>query len=212
MVTLQTQRLSLVPLDPAHAELLFGGLCDDRLYDFIPDRPPESVEWLRARYERLAGRTSPDGTEAWLNWAVWAAREARYIGYVQATVRGGGAAEIAYVLFRDVWGNGFGREAVAAMVAHLRECYGVTSVRATIDPRNTRSVRLLLALGFQHTELRAGADRIRGALVDESEYALAVSGGAAGRPGDDPGPVGPERRRARPYPPPPAGSGRPHGA
>lgn len=176
MVIIQTQRLSLVPLEPAHAEPLFDGLSDERLYEFISDRPPESVGRLRARYEKLAGRTSPDGGEAWLNWSVRAAWEARYIGYVQATVRGGGEAEVAYVLFRDAWGNGFVREAIGAMVDHLCERYGATSFRAVVDRRNTRSVRLLLALGFQHTGFKAGADWIRGALADESEYALAVRG------------------------------------
>ncbi len=210
MVTLQTPRLCLIPLDPAHADLLFDGLRDDRLYEFIPDSPPVSVEWLRARYEKLAGRVSPDGTEAWLNWAVWASQAARYIGYVQATIRGGGVAEIAYVLFRAAWGNGFGREAVAAMISDLRDGYGATMARATVDPRNTRSVRLLLSLGFQHTMLRTGADRIRGILADESDYTLVLSGDAIGKSGCDPGPGDLGERRGRPHLTQPRRPGRRH--
>jgi ribosomal-protein-alanine N-acetyltransferase len=179
LVLLSTSRLRLVPLEPAHADPLFEGLRDDRLYEFIPDRPPESVEGLRARYELLVGRSSPDGAESWLNWAVWAIQDSRYIGYVQATVRGDKTADIAYVLFRDAWANGFGREAVAAMAAHLRDFYGVTSLRAVVDPRNARSVRLLQALGFEQTGYRAGADRIRGVPADECDYTLAVPHGKA---------------------------------
>lgn len=117
---LETMRLTLVPLQAAHAALLFEGLRDESLYDFIGDEPPDSVESLRARYERLAGGKSPDGTEAWLNWAVWVLQESRYVGYVQATVKPGNVAEIAYVLFRAAWGKGYAREAVTAMTTHLR--------------------------------------------------------------------------------------------
>src|SRR5688572_33463871 len=83
---LDTARLRLEPLEPGHAAMLFEGLRDDRLYDLIDEDPPASVEALRARYEVLARRRSPDGRQAWLNWAVWSNPEARYVGYVQATV------------------------------------------------------------------------------------------------------------------------------
>jgi [ribosomal protein S5]-alanine N-acetyltransferase len=172
-MTISTARLSLVPLEPLHASQLFEGLRDERLYEFISAAPPESVEGLQKRYEKLATRKSPDGREAWLNWAVWAVQGARYIGYVQATVRQGGAAEVAYVLFPDVWGKGFAREAVAAMMGHLRDCHGAKTLRVLVDPRNVRSIALLQALGFTQAGYRAGADRIRGVLADESEYVFA---------------------------------------
>jgi RimJ/RimL family protein N-acetyltransferase len=38
-------------------------------------------------------------------------------------VRADKTADIAYMLFRDEWSNGFGREAVAAMADHLADCY-----------------------------------------------------------------------------------------
>lgn len=157
-------------MQSAHAELMFEGLCDVFLYKFIDDRPPDSIESLRAKYEKLASRKSPDGTQDWLNWAVWSKHDARYIGYVQATVRGAGLAEIAYVLFRDARGKGFGREAVGAMVSHLRNCYAVTLLQAVVDPRNTRSVALLQALAFKHDRDRSGVDRVQ---VGESLYVLA---------------------------------------
>lgn len=105
-VNLVTPRLRLEPIEPRHAGALFEGLQSEHLYEFIAASPPASVDALRERYERLALRRSPDGTERWLNWAIFCLPEQRYIGYVQATVPTSGEASVAYVVFADSWGGG----------------------------------------------------------------------------------------------------------
>jgi RimJ/RimL family protein N-acetyltransferase len=169
---LNQPRLRLDPLEPSHARLLFNGLRDARLYDFIADEMPQSVEALERRYERLAIRKSPDGSHDWLNWALWSLSEETYVGYVQATVGRTGAAEIAYVLFHDHWGAGYAREAVSAMLATLRDMYGPLEIRARVDPRNHRSGKLLRALGFELVGVRKNAEEIRGEWADEEDYRL----------------------------------------
>jgi [ribosomal protein S5]-alanine N-acetyltransferase len=153
----RTARVALEPLEPRHADELFEGLQDERLYRWIPEQRPESIESLRRRYEKLHLRRSPDGTELWLNWAIRALNETRYVGYVQATVRGNKAL-IAYVFFTDAWGKGFAFEAVVAMIMELREQYHVSEVCATVDQRNERSIRLLTKLGFKQVRINAPAD------------------------------------------------------
>ena len=157
---LSTERLVLEPLEARHAEPLFEGLRDERIYDFLDEDPPESLEALRERYAYLARRQSPDGREAWLNWAVRVRELDRYAGYVQATVPPTGVALIAYVLFPPFWGEGYAREAVEAMNAHLAAHYAVRELRATVDARNARSIALLEKLGFTRT----------GQSGDEAEY------------------------------------------
>jgi [ribosomal protein S5]-alanine N-acetyltransferase len=174
LIAVHTSRLLLLPLEGSHADLLFAGLADDRLYEFIADAPPSSVESLRARYQKLAKRSSPDGREAWLNWGVWSREGREPVGYVQATVRNAEICEIAYVLAWNQWGRGYGREAVGAMADHLRDHYQVKSLRARVDPRNVRSVALLEALGFRQTGYRTAAEPIRGLPADEAEYSLAL--------------------------------------
>ena len=79
-----------------HADEMFAVLSDPAIYEY-ENQPPASVEWLRARFEKLESRRSADGTEQWLNWVVRRA-DAGLIGYVQATVRAEGTAAIAYEL------------------------------------------------------------------------------------------------------------------
>jgi len=146
MVT--TPRLRLEPLLPDHADAMFEGLRDPRLYAFTPDEPPVSRAALRARYERLATRRSPDGSQQWLNWAVADRRDGAYLGYLQATIREDGGAAVAYVLFHDAWGKGHAREALRAVLDELAERYGCRDADASVEPDNARSIAVLEALGF----------------------------------------------------------------
>jgi len=139
---------------------------------FIDDNPPESLDSLRARYARLSSRRSPDGTEAWLNWAVRVVCPGNYVGLVQATVTASLSALIAYVMLYAAWGNGYGREAVAAMVEHLLKNCGVSTFCALVDARNQPSIALLRALGFTFDQHRTGAALLHGDVADELEFRL----------------------------------------
>ena len=145
-----TARLRLEELTPDHAPHLFEGLSNPRLYEFTDDAPPQSESWLRARYELLSTRRSPDGHERWLNWAIRVAATDRYAGYVQATVREDGSALLGYMLFESSFGHGYATEAVRAMLDHLATAERCTEARAEVEPENVRSVALLERLGFEH--------------------------------------------------------------
>jgi len=171
---LQTARLRLDVLEPHHAELLYAGLRDERLYEFCEDEPPESVASLAARYARLATRRSPDGLEIWLNWSIWARDEARYVGFAQATILPDRSAQIAYRLVRDAWGKGYAREAATAMLAHMRDVREVSEFTAIVDARNKRSIATLGALGFSGGQLLATPGRTDLHADDELVYRVRV--------------------------------------
>ena len=169
-IILRTQRLQLEPLQEGHAPLLFAGLSDEALYWFISEPRPGSVEALATRFRRLSTRRSPDGRDAWLNWAAWSELEQRWVGWLQATVQPDATAMLAYILFRDAWGRGFAREAVEGVVGHLRDAWAVRIVRATVDTRNQRSVALLEALGFVRGAVTPNAEVLHGVASDEVRY------------------------------------------
>jgi RimJ/RimL family protein N-acetyltransferase len=143
-----SQRLCLEPLKPHHAELLFDGLQSESIYNFIEDVPPQSIESLRDRYMVLARRQSLDGTEIWLNWAVWSFLEKCYVGYVQATITVDNGAIIGYVFFPNFWGKGYASEAVNWMISYLVETYKNIDFCAYVNVQNHRSIALLHNLGF----------------------------------------------------------------
>lgn len=142
----ETKRLALEPLVPSHARRLFAHLQDERLYRFYAGEPPASVEALERRYAAWATRTSPDGAQTWLNYAV-RLRDGGYVGWVQATMSGD-VATIGYDVFPPFWRRGYGKEACAELVRALREEHGVSRIIANVDTENVASCRLLEALGF----------------------------------------------------------------
>lgn len=144
-------RVVLEPLVPAHADLLYEPLQDDRLYHFIDEERPSSVEALRQRYAFLAAGALPDRDETWRNWLVRRRGTGRPLGTVQATIRPVGAASIAYVFLPPAWGRGYATEAVAIVLGELRTVHDVGVAQAEIDPGNERSIRLVRRLGFEQT-------------------------------------------------------------
>jgi [ribosomal protein S5]-alanine N-acetyltransferase len=170
--TLETPRLLLEPLQVPHAPALYEPLQASAIYHYIPEDPPASLEALVARYERLAARKSPDGREAWLNWAVRERGEGEYMGVLQATVRSDGTAYLAYILFPEFWGRGYAREGCGRILDLLFRGYQVYKVLAEIDTRNVASIRLVESLGFQRVATTPNADFFKGSTSDEYRYEL----------------------------------------
>lgn len=148
MNAIRTSRLVLIPQTALHARELFAVLSDPLMYEFepVPTAPYEAFE---ERLGRLESRASPDGSEIWLNWVVADPASGTLMGFVQATVTPGGSAYIAYMFNSRYWGRGFAREAVAAMIGEVIEKWRPLELRAVFKTANSRSRRLLAALGFE---------------------------------------------------------------
>jgi [ribosomal protein S5]-alanine N-acetyltransferase len=181
--TLETERLRLEPITPQHAPHLFPVLSDQRIYTYIPEEPLPDPDALARRYERLATRRSPSGTELWLNWAVQRKQEHDYIGALQATVAADQHATIAYLLNPTFWRHGYAQEACRRVLTLLFAVYQVQDVHAEVDTRNQASWRLLERLGFRRIAVRYAADHFKGASSDEYTYELTDREWRAGKLG-----------------------------
>jgi len=167
---LATARLVLEPLVVAHAKALYPLLQDERLYTYIPQEPPLSVEALAARYQRLATRRSPDGRQIWLNWVARLNTERDNVGMFQATIDSDQTALLAYMIFPPWQGQGYAHEGGARVLEHLVRDYGAPLVTAEIDTRNRASISLVESLGFVRVAERPAADFFKGAVSDEYRY------------------------------------------
>jgi len=154
---LETERLVLEPIVPQHARTLFRFVSDVRLFTYVDQDPPTSERALEMRYRGWSTGLSPDGSEHWLNWVARLRGTEDHVGWFQATVRADRTAEIAYVTFVDHQRHGHAKEATSAVIAHLVRSYLVTSIVATVDPRNEASIALAKSLGLRQVENR-GSD------------------------------------------------------
>lgn len=171
MRTIEQGALLLEPQVAAHADEMFAVLSDPRIYEH-ENEPPRSAAWLRERFARLESRVSPDGRELWLNW-VLRLRDGPAIGYLQATVYGGGRADVAYELGSAWWGRGLAAQAVQAMIDELVARYGVRRLSAVLKRSNQRSERLLQRLGFA----RASDEEAQRRMLDADELLMRCDAG-----------------------------------
>lgn len=166
MRVIATPRLILHPQVARHAEEMYAVLSDPAIYEF-ENAPPESIDWLRARFAKLESRRSADGAEHWLNWVI-ALRDGALVGFVQATVHRDGHAGIAYVLHSRHWGQGVASEATLAMIDELILRYQVREFTAVLKRANHRSQKMLLRLGF----VEADVPRASRAAIDADEILM----------------------------------------
>jgi RimJ/RimL family protein N-acetyltransferase len=147
-VTIETERLRLVPQTPADADEMASVLADPALYAFTGGEPP-TADALRARYERQAAGASPGGTEVWANWIVRRGEDGAAVGYVQATIDAAGA-DLAWVVGTAWQDRGYAGEAAGALAAFLRGA-GVAPLTAHIRPRHEAAERVAARLGLRRS-------------------------------------------------------------
>jgi [ribosomal protein S5]-alanine N-acetyltransferase len=81
--------------------------------------------------------------------------------------------ELGFLFAPSVWGKGYAREAVTAVIARGFTTSGHDEIRAEADPRNEACLRLLSRLGFRETGRAAHTWCIGGEWSDSVYLALA---------------------------------------
>jgi RimJ/RimL family protein N-acetyltransferase len=128
----------LRPADAQDAQFLQDLLADDEYAFFAVDRMPS-----REDLERQI--TSP-GADFRI---VCDARTAEPVGWISADIDvAHGTAAVGYGIARRHWGRGYATQAARAMVALLFSRPEVHKVWARADPRNERSLKVLLNAGL----------------------------------------------------------------
>ncbi len=152
---LDTTRFLLEPLFEDHADEMVDVLAFRDLYHFTGGEPP-TPEVLRVRYARQSTGSSPDGKAGWLNWIIRTKTSGQPIGFVQATLTGGGdqlVADLAWLITPPAQGSGAAVESSAAVLAWLKG-RRVRSVQALIRPDHSASAGVAQRLGLSPTSVR----------------------------------------------------------
>lgn len=85
---------------------------------------------------------------------------------------GGFQAELGFTLAPFYQGQGFGTEAVEAVLGHLFEQRGLHRAYGSVDPNNLPSIRLMERLGFRREAHLKRSYRMRGSWYDDVIYGL----------------------------------------
>ena len=141
---LETARLTIRPFEPGDAPRLVALFEDLMVARYVDDGDALSSQdadlWVQRSRENLA--KFGYGTGAVIDRA-----SGELVGWAGFARPGDGSEEIVYGLAAAYWRQGLGREIVAALLAFAAS-RAIDPVRATVDPENLASIRLLEDVGF----------------------------------------------------------------
>ncbi len=164
--TIETERLLLRRFRPEDAVAFHA----------ILGEPQAMAYWSTPAHRTFAE------TEAWVRStiaAVEAGEADDFIALHQGAVIGKAGLwhgnEIGMIFAPASWGQGFASEAVGAIIARARG-RGMASIRADVDPRNERSLRLLTRLGFAETGRARATLQVGGEWVDSVYLEIRFAG------------------------------------
>ncbi len=151
---LETERLSLRPLEVSDAELLFPILSDPEVmahWDVPETDDPDAVRMMIE-----AQVASIDDGRA-INWTIWTLDDAEFLGSCDLSDidRWHKRAEVGFMLGRGAWGKGYALEAMQAVVSYAASS-GFRRLSARTHLGNLRSDSLLEKLGFSEEGLLRG--------------------------------------------------------
>lgn len=146
---LDTERLRLRPLVAHDAEALFSVMSDPeamRFWDWPPFRELQTVREVVAG--QIAGMESGHARF----WAVCLRGTGKAIGTCDLSDidRHHKRAEAGFIFHRSYWGNGYAREAMAAVIAYAFGELDLERLGARLHAGNEASRRLLERLGFSY--------------------------------------------------------------
>ena len=151
---LETERLSLQPLTVSDADSLFPIMNDAEVmahWDVPEVDDPGLIEAI------VAGQVSDMAAGRAVHWAIRTLAEETFLGACDLSDidRWHKRAEIGFLLARDAWGQGYGLEAMRAVVSHAAGM-GLRKLAARNHLGNRRSDSLLERLGFKQEGLLRG--------------------------------------------------------
>jgi RimJ/RimL family protein N-acetyltransferase len=157
-------------LQEHHAIELHDALLDPRLYPFIPEDPPRSLDRLQAAFREFQAGAPAGSGEVWLNWVIRDGSTDSCIGTLQATRFASGEVWVGYKVIPAWWSRGVATAGLRWLLDELQSRFPAVPVLASVDTRNVASVRVLQKCGFDL--LRREDAELHGEKTEDFIYGL----------------------------------------
>lgn len=167
---IETERLVIRLAEPEDAESIFSYRSDfveNKYQGWFPDSVEEVRDYITNMPKVL------DISDICFQFAIFLTYEKRLIGDMGIifTNHDNMQAEIGCTLNKDYQGQGYATEALDGMVRFLFGTLNKHRIIASVDPRNTASIRLIERLRFRKEAHFKESYYLRGEWVDDIIYA-----------------------------------------
>ena len=166
---LQSKRLILIQSDVSHASDLFAFWTDPEVSKFMNMEPITTVDEVIDRIDFMNQLAAMNQS---IRYTIFLKESNQIIGscgfnYIDFENE---RAEIGYDLGKEYWGNGFGFEAVSALMSYWFHDLGLNRLEARVIPENLPSNRLLNGLGFHFEGILRQSEKSNGDFIDIMMY------------------------------------------
>ena len=169
MAVLHTERLILRPAREGDLEGLHAILSDPRAARYWSTAPHEHIRVTRDWLASMMASPPGVGDDFIIE------HQGRVIGKT-GFYR---FPEVGFILLPEVWGQGFAKEALGAVLERAFAVHRLPQVIADVDPRNEASLGLLEGFGFRRTGYREKSWLIGEEWCDSVDLALDAQDWAA---------------------------------
>lgn len=168
MTTIHTRRLTLRPARSDDLDAFYAILSAPEAMRYWSTPPHTDIEQTRPWLEGMIAIPAGEGEDFVIE------HQGRVIGKA-GLFR---FPEIGYILAPAAWGQGFAREALAAVIERAFAVHALPRIVADVDPRNAASLKLLDRLGFVETGRRSRSWLVGDEWCDSIDLALDPAGWA----------------------------------
>jgi ribosomal-protein-alanine N-acetyltransferase len=170
---LTTERLVLREITAEDAPFWLRNFSDPDVVEFTAYEPPADLEAAKAEIERYCTRVYRE--EQGIRWGISLKGSPDLIGtvgYHGWMPAGDRRAQMGYDLLAEFRGRGIMTEAMEVVLAYGFKTMTLNRAEALVDPRNTRSLRLMERLGFQRDAYLRQSTRFRDRYIDDVVFSL----------------------------------------
>ena len=152
LIVLETERLRLRQFADSDAEFVLELLNEPSWLRFIGDRGVRTLDDARSYITN--GPKAMYARHGFSLLVVERKTDGAALGMCGLIQRDSlDAPDIGYAFLPRAWGQGYAREAAAAVLAHGHSALALPRIHAITDPENTASIRLLEDLGMRFVEI-----------------------------------------------------------
>jgi len=168
-VELKTERLILRPVEQNDAMAIFRYRSDaetNKYQGWIP----KTIDDLGSFLKRISPEINVADT--WFQFVIIYGESSEIIGDLGIHFLDNEQAELGCTLKKSQHGKGYASEALKAVIDYLFTKLNKHRIIGSIDPRNTKSIKLLEGLGFRKEAHFKESLLINGAWHDDVVYAM----------------------------------------
>jgi ribosomal-protein-alanine N-acetyltransferase len=169
--TISTRRLRLRSLAPGDVPALATIFCDPEVCRYWSHAALTDEGAVQALYDHIVRCFE---TRSLFQWGIADRESDTVVGTCTLASLSSEhrRAELGFALARAHWGHGYIAEALPALVNFAFETLDLHRLEADVDPRNERSIRAIVRLGFEREGHLRERYHVNGELQDAILYGL----------------------------------------